>query len=234
MDLNIIDNVYDWDDISLLDYLNENNVPSNWNDFFYKTEIQNILKDISDHLSNVKKTIYPDINHVFRAFYETPLNNINTIIIGQDCYHNGNATGLCFDVKPGGSINPSLRNIYKELELEGYTPEKNGRLNHLTKQGVLLLNGSLTVEESDADSHTEYWYPFTEILIKYISYNTENVSWLLMGKRAQEFNKFIDKNKHNIVETSHPSPFSALRGYGNIPAFIGSNCFQKLNKDLKF
>ena len=73
MDLNIIDNVYDWDDISLLDYLNENNVPSNWNDFFYKTEIQNILKDISDHLSNVKKTIYPDINHVFRAFYETPL-----------------------------------------------------------------------------------------------------------------------------------------------------------------
>ena len=99
---------------------------------------------------------------------------------------------------------------------------------------MLLLNASLTVEEGDADSHTQYWYPFTEILIKYISDNTNKISWLLMGKRAQEFLNLIDNSKHNIVQTSHPSPFSALRGYSNIPAFIGSDCFKKLNKHLKY
>ena len=117
------------------------------------------------------------------------------------------------------------------MKLEGFTPIENGKLSHLPSQGVLLLNAALTVEKGIADSHSKHWYLFTEKLIEYISNNTR-VSWLLMGKRAQEFKKYIDTTRHNIVETSHPSPFSAMRGYKDIPAFIGSDCFKKLGNNI--
>lgn len=231
MEITLLNNDYTWDKCGLIDFLKEGNIPLSWKDFFIDN--LDILINISNKLE-ITKTIYPEITNVFRAFYMTPIDKIKVIIIGQDCYHNGNATGLCFDVKTGSQINPSLRNIYKEMKLEGFNPTEDGKLSHLPFQGVLLLNAALTVEKGCADSHSKYWYPFTERLIKYISNNTSNISWLLMGKRAQEFKKYINISTHNIVETSHPSPFSAMRGYGTIPAFIGSDCFKKLGNNIKW
>ena len=225
----LIDKTYNWSDMSLSEFINSNQMPSKWNDFFSKQEIRDILLKISLNLKS-KNKIYPDLNHVFRAFYMTSLENTKVILLGQDCYHNGNATGLCFDVKRGGSINPSLRNIYKELKLEGFNPTENGDLSHLPSQGVLMINASLSVIEKDADSHSEYWYPFTKELVKYISQNKKGVVWLLMGNRAQEFEKYIDTKNQHIIKTSHPSPFSATRSYRDIPSFIGSGCFKEINE----
>tara|TARA_Y100001970_G_C14031266_1_gene748751 strand:+ start:122 stop:820 length:699 start_codon:yes stop_codon:yes gene_type:complete len=229
--IQLIDNDYEWKNCSLIQFLSEGNIPIEWKDFF----IDNIeiLQNISNSISSTK-IIYPSVQRVFRAFYMTPLSNIKIVIVGQDCYHNGNATGLCFDVKNGSIINPSLKNIYKELKLEGFTPTEDGNLSHLPSQGVLLINAALTVAKGEADSHTAYWYPFTENLIKYISKNTHNISWLLMGKRAQEFKEYINSDTHKIVETSHPSPFSAMRGYGHIPSFINSDCFKQLGHDIRW
>ena len=160
----LINTSYSWNDISLLDFINDNQLPKNWEEFFNNIEIIKILFQISESI-DTKYTIYPDLNQVFRAFYMTSFNDVKVVLLGQDCYHNGNATGLCFDVKKGGSLNPSLRNIYKELELEGFNPTKNGDLSHLPSQGVLLINASLSVIKSDADSHTEYWFSFTKELV---------------------------------------------------------------------
>lgn len=223
-----------WNNISLVSYLEKDNYPKEWSNLFNLPEIQECLSNISEFLkSQNKKIIYPEIYNVFNAFHFTPINKIKVILLGQDCYHNGNATGLCFDIKNSKNINPSLRNIYKELKNENYDIKTNGNLSHWADNGVLMLNTSLSVEKGKPDSHYSIWLPFTKIVIDYISKNTTNIAWLLMGRRAHQFQSLIDTNKHQTFLTSHPSPFSAHRGNKLIPAFLGSNVFNKINDYLK-
>lgn len=204
-----------------------------WADFFYDQTTQEILLPILAQLSTVPK-FYPDKDDIFRCFYLTPFEEIKVILIGQDPYHNGCATGLSFDVKLGHQMSPSLQNIYKELETEDYFPTKDGDLSRWAKQGVLLLNTALTVAPGSPDSHTDMWRPFFDHLMKYLM-TRNDVVWLLLGKKAIDYKLDIvmSNDTHEIVESTHPSPLSAYRAAGSTPAFIGSKVFRKVNEELK-
>ena len=231
--INFIDYKYSWKTCSLMEFIKEGNIPSGWNDFFNKKDVISELLTISKELDKIRinKTIYPEINHVFKAFYLTPIEKINSIILGQDPYHNGSATGLCFSVKAGNKINPSLKNIYKELKNSGFNNNiENGDLTHWAKQGVLMLNTSLTVEKGLANSHSYLWEKFSNMIIKYIDcQKKQNISWILFGKQAYQITK-----DHVIFgikyKTSHPSPFSAHRSTNYYESFFGSKIFSKITK----
>jgi uracil-DNA glycosylase len=232
MSIQIIDEKYDWKTMTLWQFLEEGNIPSSWKDFFLRDDVQQDLFNISNSLHNESRSckIYPSINQVFRAFI--PLKDVKVVLLGMDPYHNGSAVGLCYSVLPGNTINPSLRNIYNELRAEGYEVKEDGILTHWADQGVLMLNTALTVAKSDADSHTGIWYEFSEKVIKYVAENTEKVVWMLTGSKAQAFEEFIGK-EHNVLVTSHPSPFSAHRAFRQWPAFLGSGIFRKTNDLLR-
>lgn len=176
-----IDEEWSWKNMTLWQYVQERNLPQTWSDFFNREDIQKILQRISDDISEESKSsvIYPPPNRVFRAF-SLPLEKVRVILIGQDPYHDGNAVGLCFSIPPGAKTNPSLQNIYNELESEGYKPKRTGSLVHWAQQGCLMLNTALTVEKGSPESHLKFWYPFAEQLLQYVSDNTKNVAWLLM------------------------------------------------------
>lgn len=230
MDTNRDPMVYSWKDMTLKEFLKEG-TPSLWRDFFNKPEVLKELDIISEKLSiRSNKVIYPEIYRVFRALYMTGPEDVRVVILGMDPYTDGNAVGLCFSVPTGGRINPSLRNIYKELENEGYSKERNGSLVHWAKQGCLLLNTALTVEKGNTGSHIELWSKFTEMLLGYIN-EKKDVIWLLMGKNAIEYKNDV---KRTIIMSSHPSPLSAYKGIkGDIPAFLGSGNFRKINEYLE-
>ena len=216
-----------WNTISLWQFIEEKNYPVAWCTLFEREDVLNILKEISKKIVS-KKPIYPPINRVFRTF-TLPKEKIRVVILGMDPYHNpGSAVGLCFSVPKGGKINPSLRNIYSELEREGYTGEKNGDLSHWLEQGVFMLNTALTVEEGKPDSHTDAWYDFSIAVLREIS--GEDVIWLLMGAKAIAFQDTI---RGIVIKTSHPSPFSAHRSSKGAPAFLGSGAFRKINSYLE-
>lgn len=206
------------------------NLCEKWTDFFYSPDMESILIPILNDLEEEKK-YYPDDNSIFRCFYMTPFDNIKVVILGQDPYHNGSATGLCFDVKLGNPLNPSLQNIYKELESEGFYPVKDGNLESWTKQGVLLFNTALTVRPSDPESHLELWSPFSKKVIEKIS-EKDFVIWVILGKKAADWKEYITNKNHIILETTHPSPFSALKPSGSQKAFIGSGIFKSVNVEL--
>ena len=197
--------------------------PKNWKD----PEIEGVIHIISKKLEVVKKKIFPSFDVVFRALFFVDPNEVKLVILGQDPYHNGSATGLCFDVKHGNKINPSLINIYKELENSGYSVRKDGNLSQWAKQGVLMLNTALTVISGDPGSQRELWGDFAVKIISKISIKSH---WLLMGTSAQSFRENI-KSK-DIFITSHPSPLSAYRKCGKAPSFIGSKVFKLVNKSL--
>lgn len=229
--ISVLDDTYEWKKLSLLDFLNEGNIPSGWIDFFLQDSIQKILNNISTDLDEVRtsKVLYPPIHQVFRAFYMVPLDKIKAVIIGQDCYHNGSAVGLCFSVKPGNSINPSLRNIYKELKAEGFPCIEDGDLTFWAKQGVLMLNMALTVEKGIAGSHSDVWGPFSRKLVEYISKKRGNtIHWLLFGKDAHSVSNILS-GSGTVHLTSHPSPFAANKKCGGYPAFLGSGVFNKVS-----
>ena len=175
------------------------------------------------------KTVYPPAKDIFSAFDHCNLNDLKVIIIGQDPYHGaGQANGLCFSVKEGVKIPPSLRNIFKELgnEYENYNP-KSGDLTHWAKQGVLMINATFTVLEKQPGSHQgKGWEDFSDAVIKLISEKEKNVVFLLWGAFAQKKSTLIDDNKHYILKSAHPSPFSAHRG------FLGNNHFRLTNEYL--
>ncbi len=175
--------------------------------------------------------IYPKNSDIFNAFALTPFNNVKVVILGQDPYHgNGQAHGLSFSVQKGVSIPPSLKNICKELlnDVLGFINPPHGDLTYWAKQGVLLLNSTLTVEANKPGSHQqEGWQNFTNEVIKSISNQKQNVVFILWGKFAQAQAEFIDADKHYIIQSAHPSPFSAHRG------FLGSKPFSKTNFYLK-
>lgn len=174
--------------------------------------------------------IYPPGSEIFNAFNLTPFNDVKVVIIGQDPYHgSGQAHGLCFSVQTGIKPPPSLVNIFKELHDDvGITIPNHGNLETWAKQGVLLLNATLTVRDSQAGSHQKQgWETFTDSVIKKISEKKNGVIFILWGKFAQDKANLIDKNKHHILTAAHPSPFSAYNG------FFGCKHFSKTNEILK-
>ena len=171
-------------------------------------------------------TIYPPAKFIFRAFWETPFDKVKVIILGQDPYHgNGQANGLCFDVNDGVKLPPSLQNIYKELKSDLGT---NGNIHNWSKQGVLLLNSTLTVRANSPASHANQgWETFTDRVIQLLADKKDNLVFILWGKYAQDKGKIIDDKKHFVIRSPHPSPFSAYSG------FFGSKPFSKCNEYLK-
>jgi len=233
--IKILDEEWSWKTMTLWEFLCEGNYPRLWEKFFLREDIQALLYKISAEIVEESKDceIYPPIHKVFRAFFKIDLSKIRVIVVGADPYHNpGSAVGICFSVPPGVPVNQSLKNIYKELKSEGYNPDETGSLLHWIDQGCLMINTALTVEKGNAGSHTHIWYSFTEKLLEYISENTKNVAWLLMGKDAAAFKGYCTKNGHQSFITSHPSPLSAYRPYQNYPAFLGSGIFDSVNNFL--
>jgi uracil-DNA glycosylase len=174
---------------------------------------------------------YPKGKDIFAAFDYCAFDDLKVVIIGQDPYHRPNqANGLCFSVKDGIPHPPSLVNIFKEIETDISKPyPQSGNLEKWAKQGVLLLNATLTVRAHEAGSHQKKgWETFTDKVIQQISKEKENVIFLLWGGFAKKKSKLIDKNKHHILTSGHPSPLSANRGY-----WFGNQHFSKTNTILK-
>lgn len=176
------------------------------------------------------RTVYPAHSDIFNAFKYTPFDQIKVVIIGQDPYHGPNqAHGLCFSVQHGVPQPPSLQNILKELHNDLGTPiPKHGCLEQWTKQGVLLLNTSLTVEAGKPQSHANIgWEKFTDKVIQILNEQKQGLIFILWGSPAQKKGAMIDPTKHHILKAPHPSPLSAHRG------FFGSKPFSKTNELLK-
>jgi uracil-DNA glycosylase len=175
------------------------------------------------------KTIYPESKDIFSAFNHTPFNKVKVVILGQDPYHGaGQAHGLCFSVQKDTKVPPSLKNIYKEIksDIGGKIPE-HGNLDHWADQGVLLINSTLTVEAGKPGSHQKKgWEEFTDKVIETVSDKKENVVFILWGNYAKSKKDLIDDTKHLVLESPHPSPFSAYTG------FYGSRHFSKTNTYL--
>lgn len=175
------------------------------------------------------KRIFPKGAEYFRALDLTPLDHVKVVILGQDPYHSaGQAHGLCFSVQPGVRIPPSLVNIYKELKADlGIAPASHGFLEHWARQGVLLLNSVLTVEEARAASHQgQGWERFTDAVVRLVNQRCEGVVFMLWGAYAQKKAAFVDKKRHLVLTAPHPSPLSAHNG------FFGSRHFSKANAFL--
>ena len=176
------------------------------------------------------RTIYPPADDIFNAFHFTPLEEVKVVILGQDPYHEpGQAHGLCFSVKPQVPIPPSLVNIYKELEddLGCYIPN-NGYLEKWARQGVLMLNTVLTVRAHQANSHKDLgWEQFTDAAIRVLAEQDRPMVFVLWGKPAQRKKEMLHNPKHLILESPHPSPLSAYRG------FFGSRPFSRINAYLE-
>lgn len=181
------------------------------------------------HSAYTAKTIYPPKQQVFSAF-ASDLNDIKVVIIGQDPYHGPRqANGLAFSVQDGIQFPPSLRNIFKEVHDDIGAPiPSSGDLTRWAKQGVMLLNNTLTVEAHMAGSHRgKGWEIFTEHIIKYLNENRPHLVFILWGRDARSKKSLIDQSKHFIIESAHPSPLSAHNG------FFGSKPFSKCNLQLE-
>jgi uracil-DNA glycosylase len=191
---------------------------------YYAKLRQFLIKEYAD------ETIYPQQEDLWTAFKLTQYKDVKVVILGQDPYHGpGQAHGLSFSVNPDVKIPPSLRNMYKELADDiGCPIPQNGTLTGWAKQGVLMLNTVLTVREGKAHSHRKQgWEVFTDEVIRKLSERKKPIVFILWGRPAQEKKKLIDVSKHAIIESFHPSPLSASRG------FFGSKPYSKVNTVLK-
>lgn len=190
------------------------------------------FKSLTDFVRTEYKTrkIFPPAKLIFNAFDLCAFDNTKVVIIGQDPYHGpGQAHGLCFSVWENVQFPPSLRNIFKEIENDLGTPvPKTGDLTRWAKQGILLLNATLTVQAHNAGSHQQKgWETFTDAAIKTLSENKENLVFFLWGSYAQRKGEVIDQSKHLVLKSVHPSPLSASRG------FFGNHQFSTCNKYLE-
>ena len=206
-------------------------IHNDW-DLILKQEFeQPYMKELFNQLHQQYETevVYPPKNEVFHAFQLTPYSEIKVVILGQDPYHGPNqANGLSFSVEVGTKFPPSLRNIFNELveDIKCEYPS-SGDLSSWAKQGVLLLNTTLTVKESQPMSHTGMgWERFTDVVLSEINKKSTPVVFILWGKHAQSKKKLINQSKHFVIESAHPSPLSARRG------FFGSHPFSKTNTFL--
>lgn len=202
---------------------------------------EEILKDefSSEYFMSLKKflveekkkyIVYPKGTNIFSAFNYAPFSDVKIVILGQDPYHGPNqANGLCFSVSDGIKPPPSLVNIFKEINVDlGHSIPNSGNLEKWAKQGVLLLNATLTVRKGEAGSHQKHgWETFTDSVIKKLSEEKSNLVFILWGRFAQAKAQLINSSKHLILKAAHPSPFSAYNG------FFGCQHFSKANKYLE-
>ncbi len=191
---------------------------------YFQSLIQFVRKEYQE------EAVYPPGKQIFHAFDACDFDKLRVVIIGQDPYHGpGQANGLCFSVGDGVRVPPSLVNIFKEIKSDlGKLIPSSGNLERWAMQGVLLLNATLTVRASSPGSHqNKGWELFTDAVIKSVSDEKENVVFLLWGAYAQKKGEVIDRNKHCVLMSAHPSPFSADRG------FFGCKHFSKSNEYLK-
>ncbi|MFV0572884.1 MAG: uracil-DNA glycosylase [Xanthomarina gelatinilytica] len=205
------------------------NVDPSWLPFLKEEFEKPYFQDLSNFISKEfeTNTCFPSATDIFNAFFHTSFKKLKVVIIGQDPYHGyGQAHGLCFSVNEDVAHPPSLINIFKELEQDlGIPYPKSGNLNKWADQGVFLLNATLTVREGEAGSHQKKgWEQFTDAVIKIINEHKVQVVFLLWGGFAKKKAKLIDKRKHFILETGHPSPLSANRGF-----WFGNKHFSKTN-----
>ncbi len=195
---------------------------------FNKPYFENLISFVKQEYSS--QTIYPPGKEIFRAFDACDFDNVKVVIIGQDPYHGpGQANGLCFSVRDGIRQPPSLVNIFKEIHNDLKKPlPKSGNLERWAEQGVLLLNATLTVRASSPGSHqNKGWETFTDAVIRKVSEEKEHVVFLLWGAYAQRKGEVINRSKHLVLMSAHPSPFSADRG------FFGCRHFSKANDYLR-
>ena len=212
----------------MLDY----SVGNDWDNFIEREQNALYFQKMNVFLEKEyeTKTIYPPAEDIFNAFRFTPLSQIKVVILGQDPYHEPKqAHGLAFSTPNGNPIPRSLSNIFKEIHEEfGYKIPDNGCLEKWAKQGVFLLNTVLTVEEANANSHSDCgWQKFTDNVIKEINKQDQPIVFMLWGKQAEKKKELLNNPNHLVLITSHPSPFSARRG------FFGCNHFKQANTFLK-
>lgn len=207
-------------------------IGNEWDDVlaneFKKDYFIKIRKFIDEEYKS--KTIYPPYDEIYNAFRLTPIGNVKVVILGQDPYHEkGQAHGLAFSTPEGRPIPRSLKNIFKEINAEyDYPIPESGCLEKWAKQGVFLLNTVLTVEDGNANSHSKCgWQTFTDNVIRILNDQTQPIVFMLWGKQAEKKKELITNPNHMVLITSHPSPFSARRG------FFGSNHFRLSNEFLK-
>jgi len=198
------------------------------NELLNKTETKQLFNFIKKERK--EKNIFPKESEVFKAFELCSFKNTKIIIIGQDPYHKINqANGLAFSVPKKQKLPPSLKNIFKELDNDMHIKiSNNGNLSNWAKQGVLLLNCIMTVQENEPGSHSKSgWEDFTDTVIKILSNKKKHIIFLLWGEYAKKKQKLINKQKHNVLVSAHPSPLSAYRG------FFGCKHFSKANEILR-
>lgn len=191
----------------------------------YMVSLRAFLKEEKQH----GKTLYPPGPDIFNALNTTPADRVRVVILGQDPYHGpGQAHGLCFSVKPGVPAPPSLVNIFKEIEQDlGIPSPDHGCLNHWAEQGVLLLNAVLTVERGQAGSHQgKGWETFTDRIVDHLNRDRSGLVFMLWGSNAHRKGSLIDRQRHCVLESPHPSPLSAHRG------FFGCRHFSRANNYL--
>lgn len=204
-----------------------------WRELLEPEFHQSYMEALADFLANEEqqgKVIYPPSQLCFNALNTTPFDKVEVVILGQDPYHGpGQAHGLCFSVRPHVATPPSLVNIFKEIQSDlGVAPPDHGCLQPWAEQGVLLLNSVLTVEQGRAGAHQgRGWEHFTDRVIRHINDEREGVVFLLWGSYAQKKGSFIDRQRHLVLQSPHPSPLSAHRG------FLGCGHFSKTNDYLR-
>ena len=213
-------------------FLNPSTISTNWREIVqdYNFSLINAFLKSEQKTFSGWLDIYPPQDKIFNCFNFFNVEDTKVVIIGQDPYIRKNqAMGLSFSVPKGIKVPPSLKNILKEINISlGLNNDLNkGDLTNWAKQGILLLNRSLTVREGKSNSHKKVWLPFTEMIIIYISNKLNGVVFLLWGKNAEELHKHIDKNKHLVLISGHPSPLNRKKN------FIGNQHFIKTNKYLK-
>ena len=207
-------------------------IEKSWKNLLAEEFEKSYFNELTEFVRNEYKThtVYPPAKLIFNAFDQSPFDQLKVVIIGQDPYHGpGQAHGLCFSVNDGVAFPPSLRNIFKEINNDlGKGMPESGNLNRWGKQGVLLLNATLTVQANQAGSHQKKgWEQFTDAVIEKINEQKEHVVFILWGNFAIGKGKLIDSNKHLILTSVHPSPLSASRG------FFGNKHFSKTNEYLQ-
>lgn len=209
-------------------------IPADWQNQILPFIQKNYLIQINQNfeISNKKSIVFPKKDEIFNSLIQTSFEDVKVVIIGQDPYHNHNqAHGLAFSVPDGTVFPPSLKNIFKEIQIEYnlFHGPTSGNLIPWAKQGVLLMNTIWTVEKNRPNSHKDFgWLVFTQSIIQALNKNKSNLVFLFWGNHAKKFEKWIDKDKHIILSAAHPSPLSANRG-----GWFNSNIFKNTNKILE-
>lgn len=205
-------------------------LPGSWQDVLGEELEQAYFKELTEFVEEERRRVpvYPPSEEVFAALEATPYDQVKVVILGQDPYHGeGQGHGLCFSVRPGVRVPPSLRNIYKELQADlGHPIPDNGCLMPWARQGVLLLNAVLTVRAGEANSHKgKGWERFTDAVLRAVASRPDPAVFVLWGAYARRKLPLIDTERHAVVEGAHPSPLSARR-------FFGSRPFTRINEAL--